>query len=351
MRRLLRDPDYAVTPSFLNALALLSIPPQNATWLSITAKLPALRQQLRNALPAKRGQALVISRQTYMAGLKKLAALKFSPDQIRQIIQTFEQLPPSDQELWLGQRWTQVSDPRWIPVLRKLALRDVNFRRPGNPDLYPDVRISNAAHYVSARPPALQPPNRYDLRPGTTRQAAYAAYEAAESHLASLLFRYADRDVLPEVLPAIQERVTEGNCSTQNYALAYLLKVDPDEAASVLRKVASYRPYGHAGCVQMMYSQIGALIASPVLERFAIESLNDNDLMVATQALRYLRDHGSARAEQPLFDRLVRWNAKWHDQCPGANGHRGPPESKSMGARLRSGTCSGAGTRPRLARR
>lgn len=374
MRRLLRDPDYAVTASFLNALALLSVPPREATWPSIAAKLPALRQQLWNALPAKRGQALVISRQTYMAGLKQLAALKLSPDQIGQIIQTFEQLPPMDQEVWLGERWTQVSDPRWVPVFRKLALRGVNFRRPGNPDLYPDVRISKlalkrwyeldpqaarqtilreiespaprfgadalgilpdrvlpaeqhtiAAHYVSARPPAPQPPNRYDLRPGTTRQAAYAAYEAAESHLASLLFRYADGDVLPEVLPAIEKRATEGNCSAENYAIAYLLKVDPDEAASALRKVASYRPYGHTSCVQTMYSEIGALIASPVLDRFAIESLNDNDLIVATQALRYLRDHGSARAEQPIFDRLVRWNAKWRGHVSELTGTAGRP--------------------------
>jgi hypothetical protein len=43
-----------------------------------------------------------------------------------------------------------------------------------------------------------------------------------------------------------------------------------------------------------MYARVGRSIASLVLERFAIESLDDNDLRVASAALDYLRDHGSA---------------------------------------------------------
>jgi hypothetical protein len=359
MGRLLRDPDFPVTTSFLDALAVLDTSPADATWPSIRARLPLLRRQLSEALPAKRGQALVTSRQTYMAGLEQLAATKFSTDQIIQIIQTFEQLSPNDQDLWLGQRWTQVSDQRWLPVLQRLAVRDVNFRQSGNPDLDPIVGISKLAlkrryeldprtgreailreisspaprfgadalgilpdqtlpaeqhiiaeHFASLAPPASVLSGPANRRPGT-RQAAITAYEAAESHLASLLFRYADRDVVPEVLPAVKNRFAERNCDAQDKVLAFLLKVDPDEAGSLFRTIASDRPAGRASCLLTMYSQVGSLIASPVLERFAIESLDDDDLVIATEALRYLRDHGSAQAEQPIFDRLVRWNAKW----------------------------------------
>jgi hypothetical protein len=50
------------------------------------------------------------------------------------------------------------------------------------------------------------------------------------------------------------------------------------------------------------------------LENFAIQSLNDEDLLVATEALRYLHQYGSAKAEKPIFERLTIWNAKWHNR-------------------------------------
>lgn len=397
MRRLLRDPDFPVTDSFLQATAILDTPPPEATWPSIRAKLALLRDQLSDALPAKRGQALVTSRQTYMAGLKQLAAVKFGPDQIGQIIQAFEHLQPIDQGLWLGQRWTQVSDQAWLPVLNRVALRDVNFRQPGNPDLNPVVGISKLAlkrwyeldpkvarevilreitssaprfgadalgflpdrtlpaeqhiiaqHFaVLGPPPAPALPSAADRRPGTTRQAAFAAYQAAESHLTSLLFRYADRDVVADVLPAVKSRLTERNCDAQDNVLAFLLKVDPDEAGSLLRTLASYRPAGRASCLLTMYARVGSLIASPVMERFAIESLDDNDLQVATEALRYLRDHGSAQAEKPIFDRLVRWNAKWRDHAAELASTPVPPNpnhwERSFGMELAQALARGHG--------
>lgn len=362
MRRLLRDPDFPVTDSFLQAMAILDTPPPEATWPSIRARLAPLRDQLSDALPAKRGQALVTSRQTYMAGLEQLAAIKFGPDQIGKIIQTFEQLQPIDQGLWLGQRWTQVSGQGWLTVLKRVALRDVNFRQPGNPDLDPAIGISKLAlkrwyeldpktardvilqeitssaprfgadalgilpdgtlpaeqhviaqHFVSLAPPAMPSPTPADKRPRTTYYATISAYQTAESHLAALLFRYADRSVSADVLAALKSRLAERNCEAQDTALAFLMKVGSEEAAPLLRMVASNRPQGHTGCVLTMFSRIGGLISSPVLERFAIESLDDGDLSVATEALRYLRDHGSAQAENQIYNRLIRWNAKWRD--------------------------------------
>jgi hypothetical protein len=186
-----------------------------------------------------------------------------------------------------------------------------------------------AQHLASSAPPALASLNPADRRAGA-RQGAFAAYEAAESHLASLLFRYADRDVLPDVLPAVKNRLAERNCDAQANVLAFLMKVDPDEAGSLLRTIGSDRPAGRASCLLTTYSRVGSLIASPVLERFAIESLDDEDLVVATEALRYLRDHGSAHAEQPIFDRLFRWNAKLRDHAPGPAGTAGQPNADPL---------------------
>jgi hypothetical protein len=381
MHGLLRDPDFPVTDSFLQAMAVLDTPPPEATWPFIRARLARLRDQLSDMLPAKRGQALVTSRQTYMAGLEQMAAVKFGADQIGQIIQTFEQLQPNAQGLWLGQRWTQVSDQRWLPILKRLAARDVNYRQPGNPDLDSAVAMSRLAlkrwyeldpqtareailqeitsptprfgaealgilpdralpaqqhiiaeHFASLSPPALSRPDPSDPRPVVTRQTAITTYQTAESHLASLLFRYADRDVLPEVLPAMKSRRTGWSWGARESVVAFLLKVDPDEAGTLLRTIVSDRPAGSDGGVSVLYQQIGSLIASPVLERFAIESLDDSNLIVATEALRYLRDHGSAQAEEPLFDRLVRWNAKWRDHGSDFAGAAGQPNGNQWEA-------------------
>jgi hypothetical protein len=281
-------------------------------------------------------------------------------DEISQVIQTFEQLPPEDQRLWLDRKWTQVSDARWLPVLQKLAARELILRQGSRPDLDPGVAVTEIAlkrwyeldpqtgreailreiasplprfgedalgmlpdrtlqveqhiiakHFALLSAPAPIVPsgaNRYTYLHRFDTMAAHQIYEA---NLASLLFRYADGDVLPEVLPIFQNRLAEGNCNAQFNEIAFLLKVNADAADLVMREVLSNRPTGHAGCVLEFYSKIGALVRSPILERFAIESLNDDDLFAAADALRYLRRYGSAKAEKPIFERLTSWNAKW----------------------------------------
>jgi len=291
------------------------------------------------------------------AGAQTDAKLGF--DEISQVIQRVEQLPPQDQKLWLDQKWNEVSGERWLPLLQKLATRPLIVRQGSPPDLNPVVAVTKLAlqrwyeldpqtgreailreivspsprfgadalgilpdaslpveQHVIAKNLALQGQpasivptvaNKYRY---LHRYDAMAAQQVYETNLASLLFRYADRDVLPEVLPIIQSRLGERNCSAQYSEIAFLLKINAGEADSVMRAVASDRP-PHGGCVLGLYLKIGALVKSPILERFAIESLNDDDLLVATEALRYLRQYGSAKAEKPIFDRLISWNAKW----------------------------------------
>ena len=70
---------------------------------------------------------------------------KLGFDEISQVIQTFEQLPPQDQERWLDQKWTQVSDARWLPVLEKLAARELILRQGSRPDLDPVAAVTKIA--------------------------------------------------------------------------------------------------------------------------------------------------------------------------------------------------------------
>jgi hypothetical protein len=169
---------------------------------------------------------------------------------------------------------------------------------------------------------AVKPDKR---RRNRLRHHAYQQFAKA-----SLLFRYADRDVLTEVLPIFQNRLAERNCNAQFNEIAFLLKVNAEAADSVMREVATNRPAGHAGCVLEFYSKIGALVRSPILERFAIESLNDEDLHAAADALRYLRRYGSAKAERPIFERLTSWNAKWRGRVSEVIPANEPASSDAM---------------------
>ncbi len=288
---------------------------------------------------------------------------KLGFDEISQVIQSFEQLLPEDQELWLDQKWNQVSDPRWLPVLQKLAGREMIWRQGSRPDLEPVAAVTKIAlkrwyeldpetsrqailgeisspfprfgedalgilpdrtlpveqhviakHFALLGPPTAIVPSGANRNKYLHRFDAMAAQQVYEVNLASLLFRYADQDVLNEVLPVFQSRLADQNCDAQFNEIAFLLKVDADGAESVIHEMVSDRPAGYTGCVLEFYSKMGALVSSTVLENFAIESLNDEDLLVATEALRYLRQYGSAKAEKPIFERLTIWNAKWRDR-------------------------------------
>jgi hypothetical protein len=53
---------------------------------------------------------------------------------------------------------------------------------------------------------------------------------------------------------------------------------------------------------------------TPELERIAVEHLDDENLEIATDALRLLRLRGSAAAEQVLWQKFESWHAAWKDR-------------------------------------
>ncbi len=253
----------------------------------------------------------------------------------------------------------QVSDERWLPLLQQISARKLTFRQGSRPDLDPVAAVMRLAlkrwyeldpqtareailkeiasplprfgedapgilpdatlpveqhllakHFASLGSPAPIVPSVANKDEYLHRFDAMAAQLIYEANVASLLFRYGDQDVLPEVLPLFQSPLAERNCNAQ-YTVAFLLKIGSGDAASFLHQVAADRPVGRAACVVGLYPKIGSLVESPVLENFAIESLNDEDLRVASEALRYLSEHGTAKAEGPIFLRLISWNRKW----------------------------------------
>jgi hypothetical protein len=132
-----------------------------------------------------------------------------------------------------------------------------------------------------------------------------------EGNLASLLLRYADAAVLPDVLGKVESRVGKWACEPQGQALAYLLKVDPDTARPLIERAIAARAPDSNACRHMIFTEVGALQNSSVLEELAVKGLSDPDPQVANDAANYLGRYGSADAEKALWSRYEAWSREW----------------------------------------
>jgi len=95
-----------------------------------------------------------------------------------------------------------------------------------------------------------------------------------------------------------------------------LLKQDPAAARPLLTKSLAPRGDDRAWCFKDMFTSLGKLQNSPLLEELAIPALEHPDARVVAQAATYLKDHGSAAAEGPLFDRFAEWSRQWRGREP-----------------------------------
>ena len=339
MNRLFENPEFPVSQMLLTTMSILRLnpadPPQTLR-SQMEANRGALNQRLIKVLPLKRGKASAISLDTALNDLNNKTAAETRKELVPELIKVFISLKVEQQAGWLEYRWDAVKDPAWLPLLRRLALQYTDF---------PELRLMDAFQSLELTGAALR--RWYELDPEGARDAVikeivrpkprYSAsvlgllpdkslpdaehviaqhflatdnYEI-EGNLASLLFRYADRDAMPEVLGKATEKVGTWACEPQDKALAYLLRVDPEIAEPLIEKAIAARGPQNNACRHMLFIEIGALQADPVLERLAIKSLADPDPEVVSNAVSYLGSYGSAGAEQPLWQRYEEWSREW----------------------------------------
>lgn len=339
MDNLLEDPDFPVSSIFLSTMAILPLDssdsPQSLRHQR-EQSLAALYQRLASAIANKQGKALAVSLNTLMgSGTTSLSAQQ-TRQLVPELIKSFRLLPLSEQAQWLQYRWDEIKDPSWIPLLREAALRYQDFPEPREMHAYESLQVSGAALVrwyeldpTEARGAVIaeitRPKPRYNANilgiladqtlPGASQVIAQNFLSTddfeIESNLASLLFRYADRSVMPEVLAKAGELVGDWACEPQNETLAYVLKFDPADARPLIERAIEARGPGHSACRHMVFTDIGKLQPSPILEELAVASLNDPDPQVAMDAATYLGEHGSATAEQALWTRYEQWSQTW----------------------------------------
>jgi hypothetical protein len=109
--------------------------------------------------------------------------------------------------------------------------------------------------------------------------------------------------------------------------LAYLLRVDPEAARPRIEAAMAARGKGYTACNHTLLVEVGKLHSDPLLEQIAVRSLADDDAEVADNAATFLRQFGSAAAEQPLWERFEQWSGEWRGrevELTSAAGKPGP---------------------------
>jgi hypothetical protein len=339
MNRLFERPDFPITQLFLTTMSILPLNPADAPETlrsEMEANRGILNQRLISVLPLKRGKASAISLDTALNDLNNKTAAETRQELVPELIKVFTSLKVDQQAAWLEYRWDALKGPAWLPLLRSLALQYTDFPELRLMDAYQSLELSGAAlrRWYELDPEGardavikeiVRPKPRYSasvlgLLPDKSLPEvehviaqhflATDNYEI-EGNLASLLFRYADSDAMPEILGKASEKVGTWACDPQDKTLAYLLRVDPEIAEPIIEKAIAARGPQNNACRHLLLTEIGALRPDPVLERLAIKSLSDPDPEVVSNAAGYLGSYGSAGAEQPLWQRYEEWSREW----------------------------------------
>jgi len=268
MKRLLVDPDFPVGGMFLNAFAMIPLDPAEPTEAlrqQREANWKAARSTLMAAISNKRGKALAVSLDTVLQNPGPDISQEDRRKLVSILIEHFSQLAIEEQRRWLEEKWPTVKDAAWLPTLHAIAAEYADYPVPNAPNLLPaydyfklsgdglvrwyeldpdGARPAVIAEIVRQRP--RYSANTLGMLPDKVlpnEEHAIADHflaadgEAVEGNLASLLNRYADAVVLAKVLPKIKRKVGPWACIPENNALAYVQRVDPEAAKSLLERV------------------------------------------------------------------------------------------------------------------
>jgi hypothetical protein len=251
---------------------------------------------------------------------------------VKELCTGLPDLPPSMQKRILEGSHQALSCPEALRLFRDWAQRNTEAlprEAKADADAMAALGLRNwySTDSAGARPALLKEilrlHPRFGLRllgvlPDKTLPEADATLAAAldegvnpTSDTMQLLERYATGKLLPDVL-AFEDKALAAASATgcgQQFALAYILRVDPEAARPRIEKAVGLRSGN--GCYQFLLGDIAKLDHGPVLEELAMAHLDDADPAVVSDAAKYLGKFGSARVEKALWDRYERWSQEW----------------------------------------
>ena len=338
MKQLLRLPDQAVSPSFIQALASMeSGDPGDGNPYGRRRNDPVLdtEQQLRSELASvigrKRGAAKAVSLNTLFTSV---GFDSITEDWRAQLASVFLDLPYRQQNDLLGWQWKRIAGPAMIPVLRQV------YENPPNGRFQPlaSAAVERLYELDPARTRTLILDDMKRDKPGLPFATLAILDDATlpemdevlldhlqrDTGLVELIARYATANILGGVKEWYVKRdatmrarrsslpIMSGLCAPA--LIAYFLRVDPAWGERELRDRLNDRGEYSRGCWGNIVGNTAKYQAGPAWEKVAIEALADPVVAVKSDAVRALGEHGSVAAQQAVTNAFRAWHDWWKDR-------------------------------------
>ncbi len=335
LEQALIDPEHPITERLLEAYEVVAL--GGAAFRSPVGS-PQKRDALEKliaALPVKRGNAAVISLSTATThAWDHGAPAEMASALAEKLVGMFDELPVDQQNVLLNERWDKVATPGLLPLLQRYAAGQREAAGAGMRERGDAQRLAETAlkrwyelDPVGARPAIIAeiitPRRRFDadvlkmLPDETLPEADLALAGQFESEsdsdistVAALIARYSTAAILHRVAAKFDPQLGEWGCSIQQSILGYMLRVDAELARPRLERALAARS-GSTACYAHVFSGVSAVHYHPLLEEFALRSIDDPDLGVAADAASMLGRFASAAAEPVLWRRFEQWSKQW----------------------------------------
>jgi len=341
MQELITEPHFPVTAQFLGTMSVLAVAGNTSSDLPAKREIAErrFRDELISSIPGKEGAAQAVSIKTIIEDAA-ISSREFPTDLkknlTRALVSTFDELPVQQQVELIESRWPALDHHEMLPVLRKLASRDISARRAQDMSTHwIDLTTGDALKHwyevapEEARPHIIEEILRPQPRFGADVLGVLPDKELPEveqplvqhlamdpdfdiaARIATLIHRYATGAVEGGVIGYLDPSLGKMACAIQEPLLAYLLKVDPESARSRLLAAMTAAGEGYSACNHSLLTDVSRLQNHAILEDIAIEFVDSPDPQVVASAAGYLGQFGHANAEQILWAKFTSWSEHW----------------------------------------
>jgi hypothetical protein len=236
----------------------------------------------------------------------------------------FEELTPQAQSTLLSARWKDVASPALVPVLKRCAegetkqpcgqwagellLARLQELSPGDARevVLADMQSENPRFPANVL--AMLPDKELPEMDSVFRERLQSK-DGNLDQAAALIERYATGAIAGDVASFLQkqERGKFGG-EIETNLIAYLLRVEPEAGAQVLRSAMRARDNDGYKYVLRAVSQ---KMPAPEIQNVAMEALSDPVYEVQQSAVQALAVAGGEKAKGALFERLEEWRSRW----------------------------------------
>ena len=327
----IEHPDVVVNHSYIQALAHISIPPEEHVVTFGVEDPEASRKQsdrLREAKEAaseevvellaesvskKRGRALAVA-------CSVLLQRKREDEELRKLLaSSFQHLSEGGQRGLLRNRWEQARCTEFEQVLERLleaSPKREQWNAAGIPSLavlrYQEFQPEKARQIILKdikRPRPLLAEKALTSLPDEILREMDDVFLTNLSRdgsdlfkLAPLIERYGSPAILPQVVRFYKRSEGAWARSIQESLLGYWIKHDREEGLAAVSRAAGLRE--HTRCYTSVLENVLGVYYGPDAEKIALSFLKDKDLDVVVNVVRLLRRKGTANAIDPLLARL-----------------------------------------------